>query len=151
MSRLVDFVRINSLGFRWGLDPANGNTTSGATTIYRASLIVTNSYVAGPAIDTWNYNQLIIYWGTTLGSLTSHQLKVEFSADNVTWYQETFESVSGATATSSAGEHSNTLSTTGSLRLGIPITDRYIRISVKGTGTVTSSLASVDVMLGINP
>ena len=52
MSRFVDFVRINSLGYRWGMDPANNNNTSAATTIYRASLIVTTSYVAGATIDT---------------------------------------------------------------------------------------------------
>ena len=151
MSRIVEYVRVNSLGYRWGMDPASNNASAAATTAYRASLVVTNSYVAGATIDTWNYNQLMVYWGTTLGSLTSHQLKVEFSADGTTWYQETFESISGATATSTAGEHSNTLSTTGSLRLALKITDRFVRISVKGTGTVTGSFASLEVMLGINP
>jgi hypothetical protein len=148
--RIVDFIRINVLGLRWGMDPQNNNNTANATTIYRPSAILTNSYVAGPTIDTWNYNQLVIYWGSTLGSLTSNDLKVEFSADGTTWYQETFESVAAGVATSSAANHTTTAATPN-LRLAIPITDRYVRISVHGTGTVTSSLAQLDVMLGINP
>lgn len=78
--------------------------------------------------------------------MTSAELKVEFSHDGTTYYQETFSAVSSTTSTDSLGEH--TYSATGNYRIAVPIKDNYIKISVKGTGTVTSSLAVVNAALG---
>lgn len=116
--------------------------------VVRASAILTNSYVAGTTIsDAHLYSQLVLYINFTIGSLTSSEIKVEFSNDNTTFFQETFSSVSGATSTDSVGEH--TFTATGKFRLAIPIKDRYIKISAKGTGTVTSSLMVIDAVVGI--
>lgn len=142
VGHFVDLIRIGADG-----QPYQNATVS---TVYRPSAIVTTSYVAGNAIDTWKYSQAVVLWGTTLGSLTSHQIKIEWSPDNVTWYQETFEAISAGTATSTAGEHTTTATPTGALRIAVPIADRYMRVSAKGTGTVTSSLCLLDVYLGIN-
>jgi len=60
------------------------------TNTIRASAILTNSYVAGTTINNANHeDQLIIYVDFTIGSLTSAELKVEFSDDDITYYQET--------------------------------------------------------------
>ncbi len=117
----------------------------------RASSVLTTSYVAGTVLNYSNVNpsqrnQLIIYAGFTIGSLTSAELKVEFSHDGTTYYQQTFTSVSGGTSTASLGSYAWTA--TGNYRLEIPIKDNYIKISVKGTGTVTSSLMVVDAVIG---
>ena len=113
----------------------------------RSAAVLTGSYVAGTTIVTRNaYNQAVIYLNFTIGSLTSLELKVEFSNDNSTFYQETASSVSGGTSTDTILEH--TYSATGKYRIPISIKDRYIKISVKGTGTVTSSSAAVDLVLG---
>lgn len=117
----------------------------------RSATILTNSYVAGTVLGPTNgnpsaYNQLVIYWGFTKGSLTSGELKVEFSHDGTTYYQETFSSVSGGTSTDTVGIHTQTA--TGNYRISIPIKDNYIKISVQGTGTVTSSSATVIAVLG---
>ena len=117
----------------------------------RSAAILTTSYVAGTVLgptnaSTASYNQLIIYWDFTLGSLTSGELKVEFSHDGTNYYQETFSSVSTGTSTDTLGEH--TTAATGKRRIAIPIKDNYIKISVKGTGTVTSSSCKVDAILG---
>lgn len=113
----------------------------------RAAAILTNSYVAGTVIEaSYSMDQIIIYWSFTKGSLTSGELKVEFSNDNVTFYQQTVTTPAGGVITEDLGEHKVTAD--GNYRLAIPIKDRFIKVSVKGTGTVTSSSATVDVILG---
>jgi len=113
----------------------------------REEAVLTGSYVAATSQETktW-HNQLIIYYSFTKGSLSSSELKVEFSNDNSTWYRETSSSLSSGTSTDDVVEH--TFDSTGNFRIPIAIKDRYVRVSVKGTGTVTSSLASIDLVLG---
>lgn len=120
----------------------------------RASLIPTTSYVAGTVIDTGGkYNQLMIYISNTKGSLTSTEFKVEFSPDATNYYQESVQTLSGGTATEREVEHTivaaNQSAAAQLYRFAIPICDRYIKISVKGTGTLTNSLIAVDVVLGV--
>jgi hypothetical protein len=83
----------------------------------------------------------------TIGSLTSAQLKVEFSPDGTTYYQQTGVAYSNGTTTSVVNEYS--MAATGNFRFEIPLKDNYIKISVKGTGTVTGSSMSVDAVLGV--
>jgi len=121
--------------------------------VVRASLIPTTDYVAGAIIDgptgvgAHLYNQLVILVNFTKGSLDSAQIKVEFSNDKTTWYQETFEAVNKSTATASLGEHS--FDATGNYRLLINIKDKYIKISAKGTGTTTNSLIAISANYGV--
>lgn len=123
----------------------------------RASAVLTTSYVAGdilgekggsPMGDAVEYSQLILYVGFTKGSLTTAEVKVEFSEDGETYYQETFKAESGATSTDTVGIHQ--FSATGNYRIAIPINDKYIKVSCHGTGTVTNSLMSVDAVLATN-
>lgn len=117
------------------------------TVSVRSAAILTGSYVAGTVIENVDdQNQLVLYVGFTKGSLTTAELKIEFSADNSNWYQEASESVSSGTATVSLKEHQ--FSATGNYRIPIALKDRYIRISVKGTGTVTSSSMAVTAGVG---
>jgi hypothetical protein len=112
-----------------------------------AAQILTNSYVASSAVDLKiKYNKLIVLLNITLGSLTSVQYKLEFSPDGTNWYQETASAVSGTTSTDSLLEHS--VSATGNYRLVLNMFDRYVRVSVKGTGTVTSSSITVNAITG---
>lgn len=125
--------------------------------ILRSSTVLTGSYVAattyGPTgvtnLDPVSNNQLMLYVSFTIGSLTSAELKVEFSDDGTTYYQETSTSVSSGVSTDSLLNH--TFTATGNYRLLIPITDKYIKVSAKGTGTVTNSLLSIDAILAVRP
>jgi len=127
----------------------------------RASAVLTNSYVAGTTLGAEagttietrttkpnEYNQLVLFVDFTIGSLTDLLLKVEFSPDGTNFYQEAVGSISGSTETDTALEHKFTA--TGKYRLAVPCTDRYIKVSVKGTGTVTNSLCAIDAILGVN-
>ena len=113
----------------------------------RSTAILTNSFVAGTTLENANnYDQLQVLVQFTKGSLTSAEVKVEFSPDNSTFHQETFDSVSGGTNTISLGEH--TMTASGNYRIAIPLKDRFIKISVKGSGTVTNSSMTIDAVLG---
>ena len=114
----------------------------------RAAAILTNGYVAGTVIDSaWLKNQLTILADFTIGSLTDAQIKVEFSPDNVTYYQECFSSVAAGVDTQTLGVHK--IAATGLYRIPIEIMDRYIKISSIGTGTVTSSSLKIEALLGV--
>lgn len=117
----------------------------------RTAAILTNSYVAGTVLNYSNTNpalrnQLNILVKFTIGSLTSAQIKVEFSHDGTNYYQDTFESISGGTSTLSNGEYS--IGATGNFVISVPIKFSYIKISAKGTGTVTSSEMTIDAIVG---
>lgn len=122
----------------------------------RSSAVLTNSYVAGTILGAetshptlvHEYTQAIVNLDLTLGNLTSAQLKIEFSKDGTTYEQETASAVSGGTSTDTAIEHS--FSAAGNYRIPVSILDRFLKISVKGTGDTTDSLAGVNVSLGIN-
>jgi len=122
----------------------------------REAAILTDSYVAGTILgaetsdptDVSQYNQLILKVRFTIGSLTTAQVKVEFSADNATYDQESTETVSGGTITCAAAERS--FAATGNFEIPIPISARYIKVSAKGTGTVDGSSMSIGAVLAVN-
>lgn len=114
----------------------------------RAAAILTGTYVAGTIIEgTHLENQLIINVTFVKGSLTSAQIKVEFSNDSSNYYQETVQNISGGTSTDSLLVHS--IDTTGGYRIAVPIKDRFIKISAIGTGTATNSSMTIDAVVGI--
>ena len=118
----------------------------------RASAILTNSYVPGTVLNYTNANpalrnQLNILVNFTKGLITSAEIKVEYSSDGVNFFQDTFEAISAGTSTLSLGEY--TIAATGNYIISIPIKAAYIRISAKGTGTVTSSLMEIDAILAV--
>ena len=130
------------------------NSTTQATriassTALRAAAILTNSYINSSSISSSDEgeNQLVLLVTATLGSLTSIEIKVEFSDDDATFFQETFGVISGGTDTLSLGEH--TITSDGNYRIPIPIADRFLRIAAKGTGTVTGSSLAVDGVLSV--
>jgi hypothetical protein len=134
----------------------------------RDAAILTNSYVAGNIIGVYDgnnagpnayvstgvglLNQLIIYVDFTKGSLTTGELIVEFSNDKVDWYQEGFDSAgtpSGGAVNMGESIMTRQFSANFKGRIAIPIKDQFIRISAKGTGTVTSSSMKIDAIVGI--
>ena len=121
--------------------------------VIRESAILTNSYVASDArglndsLVLTDKNQVILLVDFTKGSLTSMEMKVDFSHDGITYFQETSINISGGTGTVSLFEY--TFTATGKYRIAIPIKDKFIRASVKGTGTVTSSLCEITTITWI--
>lgn len=124
------------------------NQDWGSPETIRSAAILTNSYVAGTDItDLQLFNQIVLYVDFTLGSLTTAEIKVEFSANGTDFYQETFQAVTAGTAVETVGEHQ--VNATGAFRLLIPVKDKIMRVSAKGTGTVTGSSMTIQSMRGI--
>lgn len=117
--------------------------------IVRDDAILTGSYVVGTELtDLERDNQVMLFLEFTKGQLDSFQLKIEYSDDAVTYYQDTFVSYSGAVATCSPGYFSFAPSDDQNFMLAIPIKCSKMKISVKGTGTVTSSSLRVRAAVG---
>lgn len=120
----------------------------------RSSAILTGSYVAGTVIGpnqlVENKNQLVLLISFTLGNLTGGgQIKVEFSPDNVTYYQESIADLTTTFGTSIEKVLEHSYAATGNYRIPIQVKDRYIKISAKGTGAdATNSLMQIDLVVG---
>lgn len=121
----------------------------------RDAAVLTNSYVAGdvigldtsPTKQAQLANELILLVDFTIGSLTSCELLVEFSIDNTTFYKLPFVNTpSSGVAVVEAFTFQLTAS--DQLWIPLPVKARYIKISAKGTGTVTSSSLAIDAILG---
>ncbi len=132
----------------------------------RSAAILTNSYVAGtvigpapianpagalpvssPGIELTSENQIVVLVKFTIGSLTDARIKLEFSNDGSTYYQETFATISTGTETDYLGEHVFTAS--GNYRIPVQLKDKYLKISAIGTGTLTSSSMTIDTVIGV--
>ena len=113
----------------------------------RSSLILTTSYVAGTVIgDIKDNNQLVLLVDFTKGSLTTAEIKIEFSDDGVNYYQEASSSVTGGTDSISLLERQ--LSASASLSIYLPIKASFVKVSAKGTGTATGSLMAIKALVG---
>lgn len=70
------------------------------------------------------------------------------------FYQEAAETISAGTATNRELEHTivaaNQSAATQLYRFAVPLTDRIVKISFKGTGTMTGSVCSAYVVAGAN-
>ena len=109
----------------------------------RSATILTNSYVEWTVLwlDDNNtaqvLNQSVLFLDITLWSLTSVELKIEYSDDWINYYQQTFIDISWWTATASLWEY--TFTTDWSYEISNPFKAKYLKASVKGTWTVTWS------------
>jgi len=119
--------------------------------------VLTNSYVAGNVIgqtssgvykipDLQSFSSMKVIADFTIGSLTDCDIKVEFSNDGTTYWQETFTAVSGDESTASLGH--TTIDGDGVYGFDIErLTAAFVKISAVGNGTVTGSSLAIDVIL----
>ena len=118
----------------------------------RASAILTGSYVVAKTFglnDTTGSRQdeqrrnvesthLLLDFTFTKGSLTYCFIKVEYSDDGATWFQQTSEATSAGVSTLSSQEYK--LTGTGTGTVAVPLIKHiWMRVSAIGVGTVTSS------------
>lgn len=117
----------------------------------RDAAILTTSYVAHDVVTPANkgnlQNQLVLYLEWTKGTATSLDVKLEFSHDNDTWFQEDFNTPASGVAAMLFGSYNFT--ETGNHRLTTSIKDNYIRVSVKGVGTVSDTELAIYAVVGV--
>ena len=111
--------------------------------IVRDAAILTTSYVAGNIIgNASEYNTVALEIDFTIGSLTSMEMKLEVSNDGTNYYQQVAESTSGGSTTVSLDERTWTASGKYAFLI-TPVRAKYIKVSVKGTGTTTGSSCAI--------
>lgn len=118
----------------------------------RAAAVLTTSYVASDAVNIMDCNQAMLFIDFTIGSLTSAELKFQFSHDNVSWYDETERQVPAVTADESIGALRvcvHQLSATSAKPIPVPLKAQYVRVMAKGTGTVTDSSLTLKLVAGV--
>lgn len=116
-------------------------------TAVRASAILTDTYVAGNIVKSLGLvNQLILEVAFTKGSLTTAEIKVELSYDDVTYGREVNAATSGATTTLSLNEYQ--FATAGTFFILVPLAGATsAKVSAKGTGTMTNSLLAINAYI----
>lgn len=121
----------------------------------RAAAILTTSYVASTDVNAGNGNQAVVGINFTKGSLTSAQIKFQYSRDNgATWLDYTISDT--ANGTTSSNEFIaplrvwvHQLDTTCDVEIPVPLKANRFRVLVKGTGTVTSSSMTITCLVGV--
>lgn len=136
----------------------------------RTAAILTNAYVAGTVLGAasvdannlklvdqgqeWNHLALLITF--TIGSLTDARIKIEISDDNTNFFQTIIGTVTGGNLNTIAPMEF-AMTATGNYYLNVNSENltstgmkaRYIRVSAKGTGTVTSSSLAITALVGV--
>ena len=112
----------------------------------RTAAILTTSYVNTESVEFDQFKELCILFDITQGGLTSFEYKVWISKNGVDWFQEATESVASGVITDAACYYTMTLATDVAYFKVIPFNGRHIKLQVKGTGTVTGSSCSVELM-----
>lgn len=114
----------------------------------RSAAVLTNSYEAATDFGMDRQDYLGVLVEITLGSLTSVEVKIETSVDGgVTFGQQSAESTSGGTITVDLAER--TFDADGKYWIVVqPLLADVVRVSIKGTGTVTGSSAALTAITG---
>ena len=116
-----------------------------ATSI-RSSAVLTTSYVATTVRSLDKYNQLTLLVAYTKGSSTQMRLKVEFSEDKSTFFQETSAIVADANV-----EHTlfyRWMDTTGNYIIRIPNLGTWYKVSVIAITSGTNTLCAITEVKG---
>lgn len=120
--------------------------------VLREEAVLTTSYVVTPVndangalFDCSQFDAYNLYIDFTIGSLTSAEVKVEFSYDGTNWFQEPNSLVSGGTNTWTANV--NIMTASCAIAPKMTMANKYMRVSCKGTGTVTGSKLAVAIEL----
>ena len=119
----------------------------------RSAAVLTTSYVAADVLwlDDNNraqeLNQSVLFIDLTLWSLTSVELKIEYSDDGVNYYQQTFLDISWGTATASLWEY--TFTADWAYEISNPFKAKFMKVSAKWTWTVSWSSCTIKWIIWI--
>lgn len=124
----------------WGVEPFKGSFEM------RGDVALTTLYVATDEANVSGYSRIAICFDITKGSLTSFQYRIWISHDFITWYVEATESVASGVITDDPGYYTMTLSGDDDYFKVLPCWAKYLKLQVKGTGTVTGNTCGVEVI-----
>jgi hypothetical protein len=110
----------------------------------RESAVLTTSFVDSEIMNIQGANQVQLLVCFTKGNSTGCRLKVEFSEDQSTWYQE---SMTSEFPSANDVEHTlvaRKISDTGNYAISIPVSASYLRASVQAVDSGDNTLLSVE-------
>ena len=109
----------------------------------REDAILTTGYVASNNIRLTVYHDIGVFFSIDKGSLTSFQYKIQWSPDGTTWYDEVTETITAGSITDTVCSYTIVLSGDVDYYKLFPYRGNYLRVQVKGIGTVTGSSCAV--------
>jgi hypothetical protein len=112
----------------------------------RVPTILTTSYVETNYVRMDDYKNLALMFRLTAGSLTSFQYRILWSEDAVIWFYEGNETVTATLITDDVHEYSYVFAGDINYYKVVPFYAMYLKLEVKGTGTVTGNSCAVYVM-----
>lgn len=125
----------------WGVEPFKGSFEM------RGDVELTTSYVETDEANVSGYSRIAICFDITKGSLTSFQYRIWISPDFINWYVEATESVASGIITDAPAYYTVVLSGTDDDYFKVlPCWAKYLKLEVKGTGTVTGNTCGVEVI-----
>lgn len=110
----------------------------------RSSAILTTSYVDTDVLDLRQFRRVALLFDYTQGSLTSMEYRIWTSIDNRNWFVEATETVGAGVITDDPGYY--TTDDDEAYFKILNIYPSYVKLEVKGTGTVTGSLLAVTIV-----
>ena len=115
--------------------------------LVRESSTLSTSYVQSEAINIQGANQLQLLGSFTKGSSSGCKLKIEFSEDLSTWYQESAYALSDGGSTADHFVVERQIEDSADIVIPIPLSSSFIRVSAlangSGTGTSLSIIATI--------
>ncbi len=112
----------------------------------RASAILTNSYVDTDILITKELSKVAVLFDLTQGSLTSVEYRIFISNDGVNWFIEATETIGAGVITDTPANGTITLGGDTKYFKIFNNYAPYMKLAIKGTGTVTSSAAIIHVL-----
>ena len=106
---------------------------------------LTTSYVDTDYVRVDWYTQIALAFDITQGGLTSFEYKMWWSKDGTNWFQECTETVAAGIITQNPSYYTVTLTGDIAWFAPVPFAANYLKLQVKGTGTVTGSDCKVAV------
>lgn len=104
---------------------------------------LTTSYESEIPINISGCNQVQLFVAFTIGSLTDAKVKLEYSNDGSSYYQESMVEEFPALGIITQKIFERKITASGNYIFSVPVLGRWLRVSVKGTGTTTGSSIAI--------
>lgn len=110
----------------------------------RASAVLTTGYVASDSYPCGPFSSVVFDLDFTIGSLTSLEVKVQYSTDGGTTWRDVLVVETPSSGVSSTVVHVLQMAATTGGSVTVDTTAfELVRLAAKGTGTVTGSLLAI--------
>ena len=120
----------------------------------RSAAILTTSYVASTDVAVGNANQVVVGINFTKGSLTTAEIKCQYTRDDTNWLDYTISDTAGGTTSGNEFLAKlrvwvHQLDASCDVELPVPVKCLRFRVMAKGTGTTTGSSLTLTAVVGV--